>query len=357
MTRWLSFSVCMCLLVAAVQAAEREVPVATVEAKEQEIYQSIQLTGTVTSLQTATLSVLTGGIVDRVYADLGHRVKQGDLLLELDADLVQLQLQNFMAKHEQAMVAFNDAKRRLEELRALSLKKSVSKSAVQSLEAEVAKSQAQLQQAIADKHYQKELLARHSLKAPFTGVISKKQTEKGEWLSPGDAVFELVAPDNVLVDFYVAEDYLKQINQQALVQLRLNVDPINIYSGKITAIVPVVDPVTRTFLLRIAVNDVNKVFAPGMSVSSIIQVPTKRKGIVVPKDALLRYPDGRVVVWAMTKDVNTWRVTERLIKTGVSFGAYIEVKKGLALGEKIVVRGNESLQQGQAVQPQTHLEL
>lgn len=352
--RWLGFSVCMCLLVFTAQATERVVPVVVLETQEQEIYQSIHLTGTVTSLQTAILSVLIGGIVDTLYVDLGHRVKRGDLLLELDANLVQLQLQSFMAKHDQAMIALNDAKRRLEELQTLSLKKSVSKSAVQNLEAEVAKNYAQLQQAIADKRYQKELLARHTLKAPFAGVISKKLTEKGEWLSPGDAVFDLVALDHVLVDFYVAEDYLKQLNEQALVQLHLNIDPIKTYSGTITAIVPVIDPLTRTFLLRVAVNDPDKVFAPGMSVNSIVQVPANRKGIVVPKDALLRYPDGRVVVWTVAKDDKTWRVTERVIKTGVSFGAYIEVQTGLSLGEQVVVRGNEALQQGQVVQPQAH---
>ncbi|MBT8139724.1 MAG: efflux RND transporter periplasmic adaptor subunit [Gammaproteobacteria bacterium] len=334
------------------QSAATDIPVAAQVAQSQPIFVSVQLTGTVTSPSNSTLSTSTSGLVESIYVEEGAIVEAEAVLLELDAKLVELQLKNMQAKYKQEKIAMQDAERRRDEAKTLFAQKSFSKSSLHLLESEVAEKQAVLQQAAANMELQKQILSRHRLKAPFAGVVSKKYIEQGEWLAEGDGAFELVATKNLRADFYVAEDYFSKIKEDSLVQIWSNANRENFYQGHISAIVSVLDPVTRTFLLRVKIDKTSREIVPGMSVNALLQVPTGRHGIVVPKDALLRYPDGRVIVWTVSKNNEAWTVAERVVKTGESFGANVEVREGLTAGEQVVVRGNESLQNGQSVQLQ-----
>lgn len=85
-----------------------------------------------------------------------------------------------------------------------------------------------------------------------------------------------------------------------------------------------------------------------MSAHGVLQLDAGRTGVVVSRDALLRYPDGRVTVWVVEGDGDGASVTERQVKTGVVFDGRIEIE-GLAAGTRVVTAGNEALQEGQAV--------
>jgi len=330
-------------------ASENGIPVSVAHIQEQPIYHTLQLTGTVTSPRVATLSTATSGLVAAIYADEGARVVAGDLLLELDSELTRLQWQSTIAKVEQARNALLDVERRLQEARALAPKQSIAETVVRGLESEALEDKAVLQQMTAEAKYQQEVLERHQLKAPFEGIVSKKFAELGEWISPGESVFELVATRNLRLDFSVAEDYLAQIGSDAGVNFRLNADPETVYQGRISTVVPVLDPSARTFLLRVSIDDVHRKILPGMSVNATLQIATGRQGMVAPKDAILRYPDGRIIIWTVEQNENSLVVVERLIRTGASFDGYVEILDGLSKDARVVIEGNESLQNGQRV--------
>ena len=330
-------------------ALEQGVPVSIAPIQEQPIFRTLQLTGTVTSPRVATLSTATSGLVTAIYADEGVRIAAGDLLLELDSVLAELQWQSTIAKVEQARSALQDVERRLQEARTLSPQRSIAESVVRSLESEALEDQAVLQQMTAEANYQQEILKRHKLKAPFDGILSKKLAEIGEWVSPGDSIFELVATSNLRLDFAVAEDYLAQIGSDATVTFRLNADPKTVYQGRIGTIVPVMDSSARTFLLRVTVDDIHRKILPGMSVNATLQIPSERQGMVAPKDAIVRYPDGRIIVWTVASGANGLVAEERSIRMGASFDGFVEILEGLSRDAKVVIQGNESLQNGQRV--------
>ena len=73
------------------------------------------------------------------------------------------------------------------------------------------------------------------------------------------------------------------------------------------------------------------------------------QGIVVPRDAIIRYPDGRVTVWVAEADGEDVRVREIRVQTGLGFDGRIAITQGLEVGAMVVVRGNESLYEGQRV--------
>jgi RND family efflux transporter MFP subunit len=107
-------------------------------------------------------------------------------------------------------------------------------------------------------------------------------------------------------------------------------------------------PPGRTFLVRILVDDAGGRLLPGTSATATIQLPGRQTALVVPRDALLRYPDGTHSVFVVRESGGATTVEERRVTLGRG-GERVEVLDGLAPGERVVVRGNESLRNGQAV--------
>ena len=86
-----------------------------------------------------------------------------------------------------------------------------------------------------------------------------------------------------------------------------------------------------------------------MSASAILQLDSGARGVVVPRDAIIRYPDGRVTVWIAEADGDKTRVRELRVQTGLGFEGRVAITQGLEAGALVVVRGNESLYEGQTV--------
>ncbi|WP_167854841.1 efflux RND transporter periplasmic adaptor subunit [Mangrovimicrobium sediminis] len=331
-------------------AADEGVPVVVSPVSQQAIYRQVQVTGSVTSPQVASLSPATAGLVTEVLAEEGDRVSAGDPLLRLDAELAELQLQSASAEHEQATSALTDARRRLREAEALAPQQSIAETAVRALEAEVAADQAALDRTAADAGYRRALLARHELRAPFAGVISRKLTAPGEWVAQGQGVFELVATEGLRLDFAVAEDYLSALGEDSLVRFSLSARPGEQLAGRVQTIVPVTDTGARTFLLRVVPEDpANAPLLPGLSAQATLLIPDSDAGFAVPRDATLNYPDGRMVVWVVEDGPDGTLAREKVVRPGNAFDGLVEIRGGLDAGDRVVVQGNEALKDGQRI--------
>ena len=134
-------------------------------------YQSITLSGAVSSANDAFLAPLQAGLVDKLFVEVGDHVQQGQPLLTLDSKLAELALQQAEAELEVGTVAYNEAERLLNEVDALSQQQLAAKTLFQQRKAEVANAKAELARLKATLALRKEIVARHTLKAPFDGVI------------------------------------------------------------------------------------------------------------------------------------------------------------------------------------------
>lgn len=333
----------------AVAQPDTGVPVRIAEVKVQPIQRMVQLTGSVTSARSARLSTATGGLVTTLHVDAGSPVAAGDVLLELDPALAQWQWQSSQAIADTARLAVADSRRRLKEARSLAPQRSIAESVVRDLEAEVAQDGAELQRAEAEAGYRKGILDRHQLRAPFAGVVSVKQTELGEWVDPGQPVLTLVATQELRIDFPVAEDYLADVALDTPVTYTLSDNTRDARKGTVVTIVPITDPGARTFLLRVQASDSDPRMISGMSARAQLALDTGRRGLTIPRDAILKFPDGRVVVWVVENANDGLQVAEKRVVTGVVFDGQVEIREGLEAGARVVVQGNEALQNGQRV--------
>ncbi len=339
-------------LVAAVCMADAGVRVSLTTVETTDILRELRLTGTVTAQHNASLSVAAAGLVQDILVDTGATVARDDVLLRMDAELAELRHAAARAAVAQAQVRARDAERRLQEAESLLPQRGIAETTVRELAADRDAAQAQLQQVTAEAALAQALLDRHTLRAPFPGVISLRRTERGEWLNPGQAVFDLVGLDDLRLDFAVPEDYLSSLQVGAPLTFTTAAAPTRELTGRVASLVPVADTAARTFLLRIApADDAHSGLLPGMSVSARLALATGRRGIAVPRDALVRYPDGRVVVWTAQADGDALVARENTVTTGLAFAGQIEILQGLAANEQVVVRGNEALQPGLLLLP------
>ena len=353
LTRFLAIAMlAACVNAAADEPAAAPIAVEAVVARMQPLVEEVPVTGTINPLGQALLSAEVAGLIKALHADIGDQVKKGDLLLALDTELSSISRDAALAEVARVRETVADSRRRLAELQRLVGDDHVAETEVENLASEVRERSAQLQAAQVETERLTALLQRHQIKAPFSGTVSLREVDVGEWVEPGTALFELVDTESLRADFQVPQRYFARI--QADTDIRVKLDNGDTLNTRVEHKVPVSRSGSRTFLLRttIAANNQNPELIPGMSASAVLQLKSDRQGIAVPRDAVLRYPDGRITVWVAAAGSNwgsTVSVSEQQVTTGLSFNGMIEIQSGLTAGQRVIVRGNESLQPDQNV--------
>lgn len=339
----------LALLAAPGVHAQQGPPVGVAVAERAGIIEELPLTGTLTSPRTARLSPEVAGRVAAIQVDAGDRVDSGETLLALDDELARLELDQAQAALREAEAELADARRRLREARDLIERQSIPQTEVETREAQVQRMIAVVARRKAERAYRKAQVERHTLEAPFAGVIARRLTDLGEWVEPGTAVLDLVAVDRLRLDLQVPQAYFGRVGRGTPVAVRLDALPDRTLEASIGEIVPVSDPSARTFLARVRLDNAAGSMTPGMSARATLRIDTGRTSVVVPRDALIRYPDGRVTVWVARHNSDTHTVSEQRVQTGLTFAGQVEIVAGLEAGTPVVVRGNENLREGQQV--------
>ena len=338
----------MALLVPTLSMAQ-VAPVELITVERRDIVEMLRLSGSLTSPKASRLSPDVEGRLVRMDVDAGARVKSGDVLFKLDDELAQLELAQAIAFEHEAEADLANGKRRVVEVRELVSKKTFPESEARNLEAQVERFAAIVERRRAERAYAAATLARHSHKAPFSGVIAERNADLGERVDTDSNVLLLVATDRLQLDLRVPQRYFRRVEVGTAVNIGVDALPGRSIEAQVAQVVPVSDSDTRTFMVRARVDNKDGRLAPGMSVSAQLRIGTAREAEVVPRDALIRYPDGRSTVWVAAIDGDRYVVSERLVKIGLGFDGVIEIVEGLSVGERVVIRGNESLQPGQQV--------
>ncbi|UZJ45417.1 efflux RND transporter periplasmic adaptor subunit [Marinimicrobium sp. C6131] len=342
------------LLLAASWATAQEPPrVEAVRVAERPVIETVPLTGSVTAEQRSLLSPQVAGLVSRLAVDTGDRVNAGDLLLELDPELVRIDRDQAAADLASAQAQWEDSERQLNEARSLR-DGAIAASDIRRLEAEERVSRANRDAAQARLRRLEAELERHQVRAPFDGVVSSRQVDLGEWVSPGNPLMELVASAPLRVHFQVPQRYFPSVSEQSSLALRFDAYPDTEVTGRVHRKVPLSETGARTFLLRVTPPDDAPPLIPGLSTSGLLELNTERTGLSVPRDALIRYPDGRVSVWVVTEaeQGQVSSVREQQVTPGISASGRVEIRSGLSSGDVVVTLGNEALQEGQDVLPE-----
>lgn len=328
--------------------AQQAVPVMIALAESVQTDDELRLTGTVTSERVASLSTSVNGLVKRVRVDAGDRVAAGNALIYLDSAMARLALDRTKAADEEARAQLSEQQRLRDEAQEMFERGLIPETRLHSAESERRVAAARVQRLVAERKEQEEIVRRHTVVAPFAGVISKKLTDPGEWVETGTTVLELVDTQRLRIDVQVPQERYGEISVGTPIIVELDADAGRFLKGKVIARVPVNNPGARTFLVRVKVANGTKEMAPGMSASVVFALREGVSTVRVPRDAILRKPDGSTNVWIVI-DGDAPTVSERQVELGRSLRGWVDVRSGIDSGARVVVRGNEALREGQQV--------
>jgi RND family efflux transporter MFP subunit len=305
-------------------------------------------------MRRSALSVEAEGLVAELLIDAGDAVLEGTPLLRIRPTRKTLERDAVAAELARARAATQLATLKERRFGRLVEDKMTAQDSYDVARAELAQARAAERAAQAALARLDDEVARLELRAPFAGVISRKRTEIGEWVRPGDVVLELTEMSLLRLEFALPQQHFPFVGPGTLLRVRLDAYPDAPFELTVTRIVPVVREAGRTFLARARLPNGDGRYAPGMSGNVTVVLRGAQHALTVPVDAVVMQPDGARVVWRVDRAGNTWTARPVPVETGRRIGDRYEVVRipepgGLPAGTQVVVRGNERLQPGQAV--------
>ena len=175
--------------------------------------------------------------------------------------------------------------------------------------------------------------ARVTLNAPVSGVISELGAREGMTVMPGTTLFRINDLSSVWVNAEVPEAQAAAVKPGNPVRARTPAYPGTVFSGKVIAILPEVNPTTRTLKVRIELANPNEKLSPGMFASVDFAMADKQAMLMVPSEAVIQTGKRSVVLVAegagMFKPVD--------VEVGMESDGQTEIRSGLAVGQKVVV--------------------
>ena len=215
--------------------------------------------------------------------------------------------------------------------------------AVAQTRAAVSQAQAAVSQSRASLASARQQVANATVSIPFSGVISKRAGEPGQLSGPTASVLTVVALGSVFFEAQVPETDIGQLSLGQNVEVSADAYKGKKLSGRIAKIYPSGSTSSRAFVVRIAVPNDDARLRPGMFARGNV-VQERRTGTVVPKDALVRTDSGPVVFVAVSG-----KAVKRTVETGLSSKTDIEIVKGVAVGESVIVTGQNGLRDGASI--------
>lgn len=180
------------------------------------------------------------------------------------------------------------------------------------------------------------------IRAPINGNIAKIMVDVGSMVTPQTPVAVLMDYTKVNVLFNVAETNMGCINKNEKVTVVIDAIPDQPFTGSISEITPVVDPVTRTLGVKASVYNAKKALRPGMTARVTILLGEKKDVVMIPRDALL---DSHVFV------VTDSTAERRDVVAGLIGDMNAEIISGIKEGERVVIVGQQRLAGGEKVNP------
>ncbi len=324
------------------------VAITATEALEQTWPATIEAVGTVTAVNGIAVSAEVAGVVQSIRFQSGDPVAAGTVLVTLDSVMDQAELRTLEAQRDLAETE-------LARGRELFGSEVMAKSQFDRLESTAA-------QAAARVEAQRALIAKKTIRAPFSGVLGIRQTNLGQYVSPGTPLVTLQSLDPIYVNFALPEQRLGVLAVGLPVTAGVDAFHDAAFEGRITAIEPRVDESTRSFNVQATFRNADSRLQPGLFARVRIAMPKAESYVVVPQTAVSYNPYGNSVY--VVQEVaagspgkpdaptpndgaqaapdgqgSTLVVTRRLIKTGPTRGDFVAVVDGLRPGERVATSG------------------
>ncbi len=293
--------------------------------------------------RTSKVSSDFSGLVEKVLVNKGDRIKKGELLIQLDTEILDREIVLRKTRIEQAQLSIELARKNLTRLETLLSKMGTSEKNYD--DAQFAFQNSQLEKKSSELELEKLLIQKRKsgIKAPFDGVILEKNVETGDWVQQGKQLFAIGSLEEIIIRVPVEESILQFVTPGSAIPLAINALNREM-TGSISRVDPVADARTKNVFIEVSIPAFNDMVA---NMSATVYIPTSEKLelSIIPRDALIKF-QGKDFVYTVKEGkasilpVNI--VTFLGNKVGVDNPYFTP-------GMPVVIEGNERLRPDQPV--------
>lgn len=319
-------------------------PVKSIRVELQPGSSALTLAGEVHARHETQLAFRVGGKISACYAELGQKVRRGQVLARLEPEDYRLAAQGGAANEAQARSQLILADADLKRYTALREKGFVSAATLDQKQATFDAARAAYDATQANRGEQDRKLGYTALTADGNGVVTSLNCNVGQVVNPGQPVLGLARSGAKEIAVYVPESSLAAFRSVKEFAISLNAHPKKTYHGKLRELAAGADPATRTYAAHITVTDADDAMQLGMSATVRMQSGDDM-AIRLPMSAVISR-DGSTGVWKLDDKGIVHRAA--ISVAGVE-GDELRISSGLAPGDVVVTAGANLLREGQQV--------
>jgi membrane fusion protein (multidrug efflux system) len=294
---------------------------------------AVRATGRIEAQQTVELRPDEPGRVVRLLFREGQYVGVGTALVKIDDAMLRAQRERSAADRDLARQQLARVRRLREENAATPADLERAEATARSAEAALNVIELQLQ--------------RTTVRAPFSGVVGQRFVSIGDYVTSANPLLTIQTVDPQRAVLEIPERHAGLLRSGQTVQFTVAAYPGRTFDAVVEFVDPVVQPSTRTIMVKARAPNRDRVLSSGMFIEARLATATRASAVVIPEDAVQPLRTANVV-WAVVDG----RASRRVVQLGARSQGVVEVREGVTPGELVVVGGLERMAEGMPVAPQ-----
>ncbi|HZS54238.1 MAG TPA: efflux RND transporter periplasmic adaptor subunit [Bryobacteraceae bacterium] len=334
------------------QAQKMAIPtVSVIHSKSGGNVEEVVLPGNATAYVATPIYARTNGYLKSWNFDIGAHVKAGQLLAVIETPEVDSQLDQARADLATAQANYDLARTTAARYETLFKTDSVAKQDVDNAVGDLQAKKAMLDSAASNVRRLQETQRFQNVNAPFDGVITARNIDIGALIdaganAPGKELFDIAATNRLRVYINVPQQYSRDVKPGGAAYVTQAEFPGRRFSGKIARTSNAIDPVSRTLLTEVDVDNPTGELLPGAFLSVHLRLKSEIAAVMIPVNTLIFRSSGMQVAVVRNNKAELVPVT-----IGRDYGTEVEVLSGLTPQDAIIENPSDSLTSGTEVRP------
>lgn len=340
-------TVAFVLLLSTFQTQAQAPPAAPVEVDrvmEETLQKPVTLVGAVEPDKSSIIASEIEGLVENLPGTEGKYLEKGEDIAKFNTRTIEIDLKEAEANKREAQARYQLAKKNLVRFEELEKKGVASTQQLQDAESERSALGARIAQFQAQVDGLKYDIEKSNIVAPFSGYITEEFTEVGQWVQKGGPVVELIDIEVAEIRIDMPERYISKIDKGLTVSVNFDALPELNLEGQITSLVPQADRESRTFPVKINLDNKEGMIKSGMVARVSFPIGEPSTVMMVPKDAIVSQNNANFIYV-----VNEGAAQPLPVSTGMAYEDKIQVIGPVQSGQFVVIKGNERLMPNQPV--------
>lgn len=319
--------------------------VKTMKAEPMNFTNKLSLPGVLKPKEEVMISAKASGAVRSLHGELGSSIKKDQLLCKIDDTLFQIQFNKAATALNMEKIKVENAEKTYERMKSLYENQTIAQAEYEEAENQYRMAKELLALAQNDYNLAEENLAYTNIYSPISGTVSMKDVAVGENIGPGKNLFTIVDVSSLYLEAGVSEKDIGLVKVGQRVAMKVDALKGESPVGKITSIGPVPIEPAKTYPIKVLVDNRNNQLKAGMFATIEIVTENKKEVVGVPKEAVIQ-ENGKSYIFIKQEE----KAVKKQVSTGMDIDGYIEISKGIQIGEEIIVVGQEKLVDGAVIE-------